>query len=92
MKAPFLNEPIDKTFMSVKKNSKFTVYKEPSQFKSHNHLGNNFHIASKKALFYNMRSYYEAIGENVFNYLPLTFHVINGLEDKEFDKFSDYYR
>lgn len=28
--------------------------------KMHNHLENNFHLGNKKALFYNMRAYYEA--------------------------------
>jgi hypothetical protein len=58
----------------------------------HNHLGNNFHLANKKALFYNMKNYYEMINENVFEYLPLTFHVQNGTEDKEFEKFLEYYK
>lgn len=34
-----------------------------------------------------MRSYYEALNEDVFNYLPLTFHIQNGLEDAEFLRF-----
>lgn len=38
-----------------------------------------------------MRFYYEAIGSDPFNQLPITFHVKNGLEDPEFFKFKQYY-
>jgi oligoribonuclease NrnB/cAMP/cGMP phosphodiesterase (DHH superfamily) len=41
----------------------------------HNHLQNNFFLGNKKALFYNLREYYEKIGEDIFNYVPLTFHI-----------------
>ncbi len=38
-----------------------------------------------------MKFYCEAIGKNVFEYLPLTFHVQNGKEDKEYKKFKEFY-
>ena len=38
-----------------------------------------------------MRIYYEALGENVFDNLPVTFHIKNGLEDPEFKRFKAYY-
>lgn len=31
-----------------------------------------------------MRKYYDVMKENVFDYLPLTFHIKNGLKDEEF--------
>lgn len=34
------------------------VYSDPIQNKCHNHLEFNFHLSNKKALFYNMRNYY----------------------------------
>ena len=37
-----------------------------------------------------MRTYYEAIGEDPFKVLPLTFHTRKGLKDPEFAKFSNY--
>ena len=44
-----------------------------------NHLESNFHLSNKKALFYNMKMYYEALGEDVFTVLPLTFHIQDGI-------------
>ena len=59
--------------------------------KMHNHLENQWHLSNKKALFYNMRAYYEAKGLNPFNYIPLTFHIQKGTEDPEFKKFLEYF-
>jgi len=67
------------------------VIQDPSTMKMCNHLESNFHLANKKALLWNMKSYYEAMKENVFDYLPLTFHVRKGFEDKEYQKFLEYY-
>ena len=49
----------------------------------YNKLEDNFHLSNKKALFLNMRNYYEAVGEDISHALPLTFHV-KTLEDPEF--------
>lgn len=38
-----------------------------------------------------MSKYYELSKENVFDYLPLTFHIQNGLEDSEYLKFLNHY-
>ena len=38
-----------------------------------------------------MRNYYEAINENTFDNLPVTFHIKNGVHDPEFKKFKAYY-
>lgn len=38
-----------------------------------------------------MRSYYEALKENPFKYIPLTFHIQKGTEDEEFKKFLEYF-
>lgn len=48
-------------------------------------------MANKKALLLNMKNYYDAVGENVFDALPVTFHIKNGLEDPEFARFKAYY-
>ncbi|EGR34749.1 tubulin-tyrosine ligase family protein, putative [Ichthyophthirius multifiliis] len=44
-----------------------------------------------KQLFYNLKKYYEFSNENIFNYIPLTFHIKNGIDDLEWIKFIQYY-
>ena len=46
---------------------------------------------NKKALYLNLKNYYEAMDQDIFDVVPLTFHVKNGLEDPEFAKFKQYY-
>lgn len=48
-------------------------------------------MANKKALLLNMRNYYDSIGEDVFDSLPVTFHIKNGTNDPEFTRFKAYY-
>ncbi|EAS02045.3 tubulin-tyrosine ligase family protein (macronuclear) [Tetrahymena thermophila SB210] len=67
------------------------VFKNPIKQKMHNHMEYNFHLANKKALFYNMRQYYNLTNKNVFDYLPTTFHIQSGLNDPEFANFVNYY-
>ncbi len=57
----------------------------------YNHLECNYHLSNKKALFYNMKQMCDWKGEDVFQYLPLTFHVKDGLEDAEWGRFELYY-
>lgn len=49
-------------------------------------------LGNKKALFYNMRQYYQLMKDDVFNYLPLTFHLTKGTEDKDFRNFLRKFR
>lgn len=56
--------------------------------KLYNKLEDNFHLSNKKAMFLNIRLYYEAMGRDVFNAVPMTFHVKEGLEDPEFQRFK----
>ena len=59
--------------------------------KLYNKLEDNFHLSNKKAMFLNLRVYYEALGKDVFNAVPMTFHVKEGLEDPEFLRFKQHY-
>ena len=70
--------------------AKTKVYEGCSSFLAHNHLESNWHLSNKKALFLNMRSYYEARKINPFEYIPVTFHV-ESLESREFEEFAEYY-
>ena len=52
--------------------------------KLYNKIEDNFHMNNKKALYLNMKNYYEALDQDVFDNLPLTFHIKKGLDDPEF--------
>lgn len=57
-----------------------------------NHLQYSRLIGNKKALFRTMSTYYE-LSKKISKFLPLTYHVQNGLEDPEYLKFlGEYYR
>ena len=72
------------------KNLKITL-KEMEKVKIQNHLLNNYIIGNKKALFKTMSEFYKETSENVFDNLPLTFHICNGLEDDEYLKFLQHF-
>ena len=57
-----------------------------------NHVEGHVHLSNKKALYYNMKNYYESIGENPFKYIPLTYHIQDNLEDKEFERFTEEFK
>ena len=57
----------------------------------HNHLINNYVIGNKKALLKAMTAYYKSLDDFVFNYLPYTFHITNGLDDENYFRFLRYY-
>ena len=59
--------------------------------KLYNKLEDNYHLSNKKALFLNMRNYYEALSVDPFSVLPLTFHIKTGLDDPEFAHFVQHY-
>jgi len=40
-----------------------------------NHLEHNYHLGNKKALFYNLKNYCEKNKQDVFDIVPLTFHI-----------------
>ncbi|KAL4442818.1 hypothetical protein ABPG74_010707 [Tetrahymena malaccensis] len=87
------SQGIEKEYQKIRNEGgqQVQVYKNPIKQKMHNHMEYNFHLANKKALFYNMRQYYNLTNKNVFDYLPTTFHIQSGLNDPEFTNFVNYY-
>jgi len=57
----------------------------------YNKLEDNFHLSNKKALFLNMKIYYEAMGKDPFSALPVTFHVKEGVDSAEWRAFQTYH-
>jgi len=41
----------------------------------HNKLENNYVLANKKALYMTMRNYYQAVGQDMMDHMPITFHI-----------------
>lgn len=52
---------------------------------------NNYHLSNKKAIYYNMRVYFDALGIEYHTQLPLTFHIKEGLGDPQFLKFEQIF-
>lgn len=63
-----------------------------SELKIHSKIEHNYHLSNKKALFYNLVKYYEALGKDPFEVIPLTFHIKEGEEDPEFQKFLEKFK
>lgn len=51
---------------------------------AHNHMPGNCHLGNKKALFFNLRQYCQLTGKELFDMVPLTFHI--GEEYKHFER------
>jgi tubulin--tyrosine ligase len=47
----------------------------------HNHLPFNGILGNKKAMFYILKEYCETIKMNLFDIVPLTFHIKQGMKD-----------
>ena len=77
--------------LTFRKWSKNLLAQKILDSKLYNKVEDNFHLNNKKALFLNMKNYYEAIEQDVFDNLPVTFHVKTGLNDPEFERFKNYY-
>lgn len=50
----------------------------------HNHMPGNCHLGNKKALFFNLRKYCQLTNRELFDMVPMTFHV--GEEYKQFER------
>lgn len=64
---------------------------DSDKFKVCNHLEGHIHLSNKKALYYNMTNYFECLGENPYDYIPLTFHIQEGSTDIQYEKFLKTY-
>ena len=61
----------------------------PLKIKIYNKLEGNSELSLKKKLFVNMIQYYKSVDKDPFEYIPLTFHIVNGETDKSFPKFVE---
>lgn len=73
---------------TLQRNKIKIIENRSSQIRMHNHLANNWNLSNKKALFINIKHYFESKKINPFEYIPMTFHVEN-IGDKEYDSFIE---
>jgi hypothetical protein len=52
-----------------------------------NHLPFNGILGNKKAMYYILKQYCELTAKNIFDIVPLTYHIKNGLKDDQFKSF-----
>lgn len=57
-----------------------------------NHLEGNYSIGNKKGLFKSLLRYFELEGKDVFEIIPLTFHITKGKSDESYDKFCNIFK
>lgn len=76
---------------SIHRNKQKVLEDRCTYMKIHNHLTHNWNLYNKKALFMNLKIYYEAQKINPFEYIPMTFHVTSK-NDKEFARFQEEYQ
>ena len=57
-------------------------------------LENNHNLTNKSALFFNMKRYYEALGRDPYQVMPLTFHIRKGCnaDDREYQLFLQKFK
>lgn len=63
-----------------------------SSQRMHNHLEFNYFIGNKKALFYNIKQYYDLQKKNVFEIIPLTYHIKHGTTDSQYELFTKEFK
>lgn len=52
-----------------------------TKMKISNRMEDNYHLSNKKALFYNLKFYFDYIQKDVFKVIPVTFHIKKGIND-----------
>ncbi|OMJ71384.1 hypothetical protein SteCoe_30394 [Stentor coeruleus] len=62
---------------------------ESSKLRVYNRIDRNRELSSKKRLFKNLKSFYTSKGDDVFKYIPLTFHIKRGSRDPAFSEFKE---
>lgn len=62
---------------------------DPSKLKMHNKIEFNQHLTNKKGLYQSLKQYSQALNMDLFDFVPLTFHIKGGESDPEFIKFTE---
>ncbi|CAD8203545.1 unnamed protein product [Paramecium octaurelia] len=81
-----------KAYLKLINQKGFTLLKVHSTLKIHNHIEKNYHLGNKKALYHNLKRYYELIKQDLHSIIPITFHVQKGSRDKVYLQFLEHYK
>lgn len=55
-------------------------------------MEHNYHLSTKKLLFHNLKTYYKARNKEIWDVVPETFHIENGVHDKVMIEFEKRFR
>ena len=88
-----------KKFVFKLQNEKESVKKtllDQNQVKyQYNHIAGGHQFCDKKLLYYNLKKYCELVNLNVFDYMPVTFHIKNSMNihiDASYIEFARFYK
>lgn len=68
-----------------------TLALSPVLLRTHNKLEHNYHLTNKKTLFMSLRTYCDLTNCDLFAFIPITFHIKEGLNDPEFHRFLEHF-
>ena len=64
---------------------------EPKEVKLSNRLECNYHLSNKKCLFFNLQQFFQYRQKDLFEHVPVTFHIKGGTYDPVFKQFVKFY-
>ena len=85
-----INELNEKSVKLFKKNIRI-LDPNKSAIRIYNHIEFSYSLGDKKFLFHYLKEYFLRKNDDVFNYIPLTFHIKKGINDEEYLNFVNYF-
>ena len=64
-----------------------TLTLDPQLLETHNKLEFNDHLTNKKSLYFTLKTYCNLLNIDLFRIIPVTYHIVNGENDSEFERF-----
>ncbi|CAD8095262.1 unnamed protein product [Paramecium sonneborni] len=81
-----------KAYMKFVNQKNLSILKVDSNIKIHNHIDKNYHLGNKKAMYHNLKKYYELTKQDLNQIIPRTFHIQKGARDKVYLQFLEFYK
>ncbi|CAD8097268.1 unnamed protein product [Paramecium sonneborni] len=81
-----------KAYMKFINQKNISLFKVNSNIKIHNHIDKNYHLGNKKAMYHNLKKYYELTKQDLNQIIPKTFHIQKGARDKTYLQFLEFYK